>query len=88
MKILWVKAGKLWPVDTGGKIRSFNVLRHLARNHDVTLLSYYGGRHDTEYETVIANCPGPKQSTPPRRKVRSRNRSTTFSGCLLRLRMR
>jgi len=54
MKILWVKAGKLWPVDTGGKIRSFNILRHLARNHEVTLLSYYGGRHDGEYEAAIA----------------------------------
>jgi glycosyltransferase involved in cell wall biosynthesis len=54
MKILWVKAGKLWPVDTGGKIRSFNILRHLARNHEVTLLSYYGGRRDAEYETAIA----------------------------------
>lgn len=54
MKILWVKAGKLWPVDTGGKIRSFNILRHLARNHEVTLLSYYGGRRDTDYETAIA----------------------------------
>lgn len=53
MKILWVKAGKLWPVDTGGKIRSFNILRHLARHHDVTLLSYYGGRRDVEYETNI-----------------------------------
>lgn len=54
MKILWVKAGKLWPVDTGGKIRSFNILRHLARNHEVTLLSYYGGLRDAEYETAIA----------------------------------
>ncbi|HKV81093.1 MAG TPA: glycosyltransferase family 4 protein [Candidatus Sulfotelmatobacter sp.] len=54
MKILWVKAGKLWPVDTGGKIRSFNILRHLARNHEATLLSYYGGRRDGEYETAIA----------------------------------
>jgi hypothetical protein len=39
MKILWVKAGKLLPVDTGGKIRSFNILRHLAKSHEVTLLS-------------------------------------------------
>ena len=54
MKILWVKAGKLWPVDTGGKIRSFNILRHLARQHQVTLLSYYGGDRDLEYETTIA----------------------------------
>jgi len=53
MKILWVKAGKLLPVDTGGKIRSFNILRHLAREHEVRLLSYYGGRRDPEYETAI-----------------------------------
>src|SRR6201998_945594 len=53
MKILWVKAGKLWPVDTGGKIRSFNILRHIVRNHEVTLLSYYCGQRDAEYETAI-----------------------------------
>ena len=41
------------PVDTGGKIRSFNILRHLAKNHDVTLLSYYGGERDLEYEAAI-----------------------------------
>jgi polysaccharide biosynthesis protein PslH len=53
MKILWVKGGKLWPVDTGGKIRSFNILRHLARHHEVTLLSYYGGPRDHAYEAAI-----------------------------------
>jgi polysaccharide biosynthesis protein PslH len=53
MKILWVKAGKLLPVDSGGKIRSFNLLRHLARRHRVTLLSYYGGNRDQEYESAI-----------------------------------
>lgn len=54
MKILWVKAGKLLPVDTGGKIRSFNILKHLAKQHEVILLSYYGGRHDPQYEAAIA----------------------------------
>jgi glycosyltransferase involved in cell wall biosynthesis len=53
MKILWVKGGKLWPVDTGGKIRSFNILRHLARHYEVTLLSYYGGPRDRAYESAI-----------------------------------
>src|SRR5947209_7986315 len=53
MRILWVKAGKLLPVDTGGKIRSFNLLRHLAASHDVTLLSYYGGKRDAAYEDAI-----------------------------------
>src|SRR5450755_3258549 len=54
MKILWVKAGKLLPVDTGGKIRSYNILRHLAKEHEVTLLSYYGGGRDSDYEAAIA----------------------------------
>ena len=54
MKILWVKAGKLLPVDTGGKIRSYNLLRHLATSHEVTLLTYYGGNRDLEYEAEIA----------------------------------
>jgi glycosyltransferase involved in cell wall biosynthesis len=53
MKVLWVKAGKLLPVDTGGKIRSYNLLRHLAAYHDVTLLSYYGGRRDPAYEAEL-----------------------------------
>lgn len=53
LRILWVKAGKLLPVDTGGRIRSYNILRHLARNHEVTLLSYYGGQRDFAYEAEI-----------------------------------
>lgn len=53
MRILWVKAGKLLPVDTGGKIRSYNILRHLAHNHEISLLSYYGGARDTTYEGEI-----------------------------------
>src|SRR6185295_17895752 len=53
MRILWVKAGKLLPVDTGGKIRSFNILRELAQNNDVTLLTYYDGERDEDYEDEI-----------------------------------
>ena len=56
MKILWVKTGKLLPVDTGGKIRSFNLLRHLDSRSEVTLLSYYGGARDLEYERAIADA--------------------------------
>jgi glycosyltransferase involved in cell wall biosynthesis len=48
-----VKAGKLLPVDTGGKIRSYNILRHLSRAHEVTLLTYYGGKEDSLYESEI-----------------------------------
>src|SRR5487761_790771 len=53
MKILWVKSGKILPVDTGGKIRSYNILRRLADRHEVTFLSYYGGLKDETYERQI-----------------------------------
>jgi glycosyltransferase involved in cell wall biosynthesis len=53
MRILWVKAGKLVPVDTGGKIRSYNILRKLQERHNVTFLSYYGGRRDEAYEHEV-----------------------------------
>jgi glycosyltransferase involved in cell wall biosynthesis len=59
MKILWVKAGKILPVDTGGKIRSYNLLRQLASRHETVLLSYYGGARDAEYERDVArHLPG------------------------------
>jgi len=54
MRILWVKAGKLLPVDTGGKIRSYNLLKQLAKWNDTTLLSYYDGPPDRDYESKIA----------------------------------
>jgi glycosyltransferase involved in cell wall biosynthesis len=53
VRLLWVKASKLLPVDTGGKIRSFNILRRLARDHEVTLISYYGGQRDLAYEAAL-----------------------------------
>ncbi len=61
MRVLWVKAGKLLPVDSGGKIRSYNILRYLAREHELTLLSYYGGPRDADYETaLVEEIPGSK----------------------------
>jgi glycosyltransferase involved in cell wall biosynthesis len=53
MRILWVKYGKLLPVDTGGKIRSYNILRHLASRHHLTLFSIYGGQPDSAYENEL-----------------------------------
>lgn len=41
MKILWAKSGGILPLDTGGKIRSFNIASELARRHEVTLFTFY-----------------------------------------------
>ena len=53
MTILWVKHGKLLPIDAGGKIRTYNILRHLASRHDVTLISSYSGRRTPAYESEL-----------------------------------
>jgi len=59
MKILWVKPGKLLPLDTGGKLRTYNILRKLSATHELTYLSYYGGQPDPAYEhEVLTQLPG------------------------------
>jgi sugar transferase (PEP-CTERM/EpsH1 system associated) len=52
MKILWVKAGGLLPPDTGGKIRSYNILRELAREHSVTFFSFYAAHENDSHPTL------------------------------------
>ncbi len=53
MKILWVKPGKLLPLDSGGKLRTYGILRQLVADHDVTFLSYYAGTRDEHYERAL-----------------------------------
>src|SRR6266566_9741274 len=52
MKILWVKAGGLVPPDTGGKIRSYNILRELAKQHEVTFFSFYAEHPDDQHPAL------------------------------------
>src|SRR4029450_12535443 len=40
MRILWLKTGLLLPLDAGGKLRTWHLLRHLAMRHEVTYLSF------------------------------------------------
>jgi glycosyltransferase involved in cell wall biosynthesis len=39
MRILWVKVGGLWPLETGGRLRTFHIVSELARRHHVTLVT-------------------------------------------------
>lgn len=52
MKILWVKAGGLVPLDSGGKIRSYNILKELARSHEVTLFTHYAEEPDDAHSQL------------------------------------
>src|SRR5688572_28120012 len=40
MRILWLNAGLLLPLDKGGKLRTWRLMRHLAQRHEITYLSF------------------------------------------------
>ena len=69
MRILWVKADKLLPVQNGGNIRTFHVLRYLSSRHELTFYSYYAGTPDLDYERelqrqlpgAVAICTGKRE---------------------------
>src|SRR5688500_13068240 len=46
VRILWVKVGGLWPMNTGGRLRSFHIVSELARRHAVTVLTTHGPADD------------------------------------------
>lgn len=81
MHILWIKTEFLHPVDKGGRIRTYQMLRALRRNHRVTYLTLDDGTAAanaeelaTEYADVVERVP----FTPPAKG------SVAFFGDLLR----
>jgi sugar transferase (PEP-CTERM/EpsH1 system associated) len=40
MRILWLKSDLLLPLDKGGKLRTWHLMRQLARHHAITFLAY------------------------------------------------
>jgi len=40
MNLLWLNAGLLLPLDKGGKLRTWHLMRQLARRHEITYLSF------------------------------------------------
>jgi len=63
MKVLWVKAGGLVPLDLGGRIRSYHILKEMARKHEVTLFTFYAEHPDDAHPqleglfTRVVCCP-------------------------------
>lgn len=74
MRILWVKLGALWPLNTGGRIRTFNIVNELSRRHRVVLVTTHGpgddpgalGRRLASCEDVVSLAyAAPKYGTLP-----------------------
>jgi polysaccharide biosynthesis protein PslH len=73
MRLLWIKTELLHPVDKGGRIRSYQMLRSLSRRHHVTYLCLDDGSAASdavaraqEYaqEVVVVPFRPPAKSTP------------------------
>jgi len=54
MKILWVKANKLFPLHSGGNLRSYHIALRLASRNELRFLSYYDGGQDEQYDRLLA----------------------------------
>ena len=48
MKILWIKTELLHPVDKGGRIRTYQMLRHLNKEHFITYLAFADSHDEAE----------------------------------------
>lgn len=46
MRILWVKVGGLWPLNSGGRLRSVHTIAELTRRHRLTVVTTHGPQDD------------------------------------------
>src|SRR4051794_38792369 len=52
MKVCWIKAGGFVPCDYGGRIRSYQMVKELARRHSVTVVTFYPAMENDEHSTI------------------------------------
>src|SRR6476646_5028749 len=48
MHILWLKSDLLLPLDKGGRLRTWHLMQHLARRHQITFLSFAEAATDSD----------------------------------------
>jgi sugar transferase (PEP-CTERM/EpsH1 system associated) len=46
LRILWVKVGGLWPLNTGGRLRTFHTVAALSQRHQVTVVTTHAPGDD------------------------------------------
>jgi glycosyltransferase involved in cell wall biosynthesis len=73
LRILWVRLGGIWPLTSGGRVRTFHTVAHLSQRHKVTLLATHTAGDDPEElrrrlpaceEVVSVPYAPPKRGTP------------------------
>lgn len=57
MRIAWVKVGGLWPLNTGGRLRSFHLLSELSKRHRISVLTTHSpGENPQALEAQLPHC--------------------------------
>jgi sugar transferase (PEP-CTERM/EpsH1 system associated) len=57
MRVLWVKVGGLWPLTTGGRLRSFHIVSELSKRHRVSVLTTHDpGEEPNELRSNLQRC--------------------------------
>ena len=56
MKILLLTQVLPYPPDSGPKVKTWNVIKYLAQNHDLTLVSFVRGDKSVEVDTLKKFC--------------------------------
>ena len=72
MRILWLNAGLLLPLDKGGKLRTWHLMRHLAQRHDITYLSFADPDADAAHMAGMREVCA-RLEVVPRRDARKRS---------------
>lgn len=66
MRLLWLNANLLLPLDKGGRLRTWHLMRHLAARHDITYLCFAGAQDVERYGPAMSEvCT--RLETVPRR---------------------
>ena len=64
MKILWLNAGQLLPLDKGGKLRTWHLMRNLAARHDITYLCFSDPSQTEEHRAGMSEVCQRQQTVP------------------------
>jgi glycosyltransferase involved in cell wall biosynthesis len=81
MRVLWIKMGGLWPVDTGGRRRTFQTLEELSRRHEVVVVTTHPPHEDGS--ALARHLPGCREVRSQPHDV-PKHGSARFLGALAR----
>jgi polysaccharide biosynthesis protein PslH len=65
MRILWLKSDLLLPLDKGGKLRTWHLMRHLARQHEITYLAFAEPSQLADAGAREGSDPGDRHASQP-----------------------